>query len=113
MLERELSQIVNIYWPLRKLNGYLRSVICTTKDRPHFYLVHGVHQKTSTRNGHRSHLGFLVASVDPSADAVGLTETDTFFILDLIGDVVSQEDHDEYAAVRQKNQAYIEVGGQG
>ena len=83
-----------------------------TKHWPHFYLANGLRQTVSTHDGHHSHLGFLVASVDLSADAVGLTETDTIFILDLISDVVSQEDHDEYVAVRQKNQIYIEVGEQ-
>ena len=46
-------------------------------------------------------------------DTVGLTETDTVFILDRTADWVAEEDNNEYATVRQKNQLYIEVGLRG
>lgn len=38
-----------------------------------------------------------------------LSETETIFILDLESNMISQEDHDEYERIKEKNKTYIEV----
>jgi len=43
------------------------------------------------------------------ADNVILSETETIFILNLESNIISQEDHDEYAKNKEKNRIYMTV----
>ena len=46
---------------------------------------------------------------DQLTDNVMLSETETMFVLDLRSNIVSQDDHDEYDKIHDKNKVYIEV----
>lgn len=53
--------------------------------------------------------GAPLAQTESVADSIVLTETETIFILDLIGEVVSQDEPEEYQRVEEKNQRYLRV----
>lgn len=54
-------------------------------------------------------VGLGLQCTDSLPDDVMLSETETIFILDLESNTISQEDHDEYERIKEKNKIYAEV----
>lgn len=53
--------------------------------------------------------GAPLAQTESVADSIVLTETETIFVLDLVGEVVSQDEPEEYQSAEEKNQRYLRV----